>query len=541
MKQTKKYFAYIRKSSDRDDAQTLSIEAQTRSLKEFAKNKGIHIVDFFVESASAYKIGRPQFNKMLERIEKGDASGLLVYHLTRIARNSFDGGRVIYLMDEGHLKEILTPEKAYYSTIADDKFMMQIHFAMAKKSSDDTSQFVKRDIQSKLLKGEYPLAVPVGYLNLDKYGRITGQRYDNQKQLLLEERVKKENRNLRRVEPDPLLAPIIEKIFTLYTTGNYSLDDMRKKSYEMGLHGQRNDTILSKATLQRIFTNHLYRGAIEWGGKILEPDELPQDTRHLPIVSKSLFQSVQNVLNNKSKPRKQIHNFAYTGMFKCGECGRSITAELQKGTVYYRCTKKRNILNTVKCSQPFLREDALEDAMHQLIQEHVIPKEFAIWALKVLSRGNDVEDRKIQAILDQQRKQLVHIENQLAQLLKLKISPNNTDGELLSDEEYLKEKQKLVCEKQTIKESISDTEQNRTNWVERCEEFFDFAIDMEQKWLTGTQEERKFIFTIIFGSNSLLGDKKLHIEAKKPFFRTASLADSSHWRGRPDSNRRPTA
>ncbi|MBD3300244.1 MAG: hypothetical protein GF347_02740, partial [Candidatus Moranbacteria bacterium] len=93
---------------------------------------------------------------MLEEIEKGKANGILVYHLTRIARNSYDGGNVIYMMDEGVIKEIRTPEKAYYSNLSDDKFIMQIHFAIAKKSSDDTSQFVRRDIQTKLLKGEYP-------------------------------------------------------------------------------------------------------------------------------------------------------------------------------------------------------------------------------------------------------------------------------------------------------------------------------------------------------------------------------------------------
>lgn len=534
-----KYFVYIRKSSDREDAQTLSIEAQTRNLTEFAKNAKLNIVETFVESASAYKTGRPKFNDMLTRIEKGEATRILVYHLTRIARNSFDGGRVIYLMDEGLIQEIRTPEKSYCDTVGDDKFIMQIHFAMAKKSSDDTSQFVKRDIQSKLLKGEYPLSAPIGYLNLDKYGRITGIRYDNQKQLLLEKKAEDKNRRLKRIEPDPLLAPIIENIFTLYASGNYSIADLRKKSFSMGLHGQRNDTILSKATLRRLLSNHLYRGAIEWGETIYEPDDLPEETRHDPIISKALFKKVQDILNNKSKPRKQIHNHAYTGMMKCGECGGSITAELQKGVVYYRCTKKKGF--NKKCSQPYIREDVLEQKMNDALREYVIPKDFTFWALKILSRGNDEEEKKIKAILAQQRKNLAHIENQLTQLLKLKISPNNANGELLSDEEYLKEKQALTKEELIIKDSISDIEQNKTNWVERCEKFFDFAVNMEQKWISGTQTERKFIFTLLFGSNSVLKDKKLLVCAKKPFFRTALTADSSHWRGRPGSNRRPSA
>ncbi len=524
-----KYFIYIRKSSDREDAQTLSIEAQTRNLTEFAKNAKLNIIETFVESASAYKTGRPKFNAMLARIEKGEATGILVYHLTRIARNSFDGGRVIYLMDEGLIQEIRTPEKSYCNTIGDDKFMMQIHFAMAKKSSDDTSQFVKRDIQSKLLKGEWPLSAPLGYLNVDKYGRITGYRYDNEKQVLIEKKVQEENRTVRRMEPDPILAPILEKVFSLYATGAYSLDDMRKKSFEMGLRGLRNDTLLSKATLQRVFSSPVYYGAIPWGDIVYQPENLPKDTVHMPIVSKALFQKVQDVMNNKSKPRTQIHHHAYTCLFKCGECGGMITAELQKGTVYYRCTKKKKNFN-IKCSQPYLREKDLEMLMEEKLREHIIPKDFIEWSLAKLSRNNDVEDKKTHTIITQQRKQLSQIEVQLSQLLKLKISPNNASNDLLSDDEYLAQKNELLKERVSTQEKLSDIEGNVSNWLERCEQFFDFSVNIEEKWVHGTPEEKKIIFSIIFGSNSLLKDKKLLVDAKKPFFRTALVVDSLHWR-----------
>ena len=65
-----KYFVYIRKSSDREDAQTLSIDAQKRELQKFAERNNFKIVEILEESASAYKTGRPKFNEMLKRIEK---------------------------------------------------------------------------------------------------------------------------------------------------------------------------------------------------------------------------------------------------------------------------------------------------------------------------------------------------------------------------------------------------------------------------------------------------------------------------------------
>ena len=56
---------------------------------------GLDVVDIYVENQTAYKTGRPLFAAMLERLDKGEANGVLTYHLTRLARNSFDGGRLI--------------------------------------------------------------------------------------------------------------------------------------------------------------------------------------------------------------------------------------------------------------------------------------------------------------------------------------------------------------------------------------------------------------------------------------------------------------
>ena len=538
-----KYFVYIRKSSDREDAQTLSIDAQKRELEKFAERNNFKIVDTLEESASAYKTGRPKFNDMLKRIENGEASGMLVYHLTRIARNSFDGGRVIYMMDEGKIKEIRTPEKAYYSTISDDKFMMHIHFAMAKKSSDDISQFVKRDIQSKILKGEYPVSAPVGYLNLDKYGRITGRRYDNEKQKMLEDIAKEEKDKLRRIEPDPCLSPLIAELFRLYGQGIYSVNQLCEKAFAMGLKGVRNDKMFAKSVIKGILSNPFYYGAIKWKGKIYEPETLPKENRHKAITNKKLFEKVQEILGNKSRPRKQVHNHKYTGIIRCGECGSMITAEIHKGVVYYRCTKKRRA-GEPKCSQSYLKEDnkdGLEAQIQKTIKKYVIPEDFVKWSLEVLNSNNEKESNVRKGILTQQRKQFANIEQQLAQLLKMKISAKNINSELISDEDYIIEKNKLLDEKGIIKEKIENEEKTADNWLEQCEQFFDFAVSCEKKWLAGGSDENKIIFSLMFGSNATLYNKKLLVQAEKPLRKAVCFDNLCDWRGRRDSNARPSA
>ena len=83
-----KFFLYARKSTDVEDKQVLSIEAQIAELRAFAKQNNLNVVDVFIEKQSAKIPGRPIFGEMLERIEKGEANGILAWHPDRLARNS---------------------------------------------------------------------------------------------------------------------------------------------------------------------------------------------------------------------------------------------------------------------------------------------------------------------------------------------------------------------------------------------------------------------------------------------------------------------
>ncbi len=101
MNQTKKFFIYTRKSTDDKDRQVRSIPDQLSELHELAKKEQLEIVDVFVEKQTAKIPGRPIFGEMISRMEKGEASGILAWHPDRLARNSVDGGKIIYLVDTG--------------------------------------------------------------------------------------------------------------------------------------------------------------------------------------------------------------------------------------------------------------------------------------------------------------------------------------------------------------------------------------------------------------------------------------------------------
>ena len=86
-----KYIVYCRKSTDEPDRQILSIEAQVAELEEFAAKENLKIVSFVTESKTAKEPGREKFAAVLEKIENGEAAGIISWHPDRLARNSVDG------------------------------------------------------------------------------------------------------------------------------------------------------------------------------------------------------------------------------------------------------------------------------------------------------------------------------------------------------------------------------------------------------------------------------------------------------------------
>ena len=206
-----KYFLYARKSTESEDRQVLSIEAQITELRDFAKKENISIIGEFTESMSAKEPGRPVFNEMLMRIEKGEADGIIAWHPDRLARNSVDGGRLIYLIDTGKIKDLKFPTFRFDNN-AYGKFILTIAFGQSKYYTDNLSENIKRGIRQKLRKGIWPQWAPLGYLNDHKTKTIV---IDEQK------------------------APLIKKAFELYATGNYSLKTMKDILYDEGLVGKK--------------------------------------------------------------------------------------------------------------------------------------------------------------------------------------------------------------------------------------------------------------------------------------------------------------
>src|SRR3989338_10309161 len=158
-----KYIAYCRKSTDEKDRQILSIESQIQEIKDFAQKQNLEIVEFATEAKTAKIPGRPVFEQVLKRIEKGEAQGIVSWHPDRLARNSIDGGKIIYLLDTGKLLDLKFPS-FWFENSPQGKFVLNIAFGQSKYYVDNLSENVRRGLKHLLRNGVWPAKPPYGYV-----------------------------------------------------------------------------------------------------------------------------------------------------------------------------------------------------------------------------------------------------------------------------------------------------------------------------------------------------------------------------------------
>ncbi|MCX6766684.1 MAG: recombinase family protein [Candidatus Moranbacteria bacterium] len=262
-----KFFLYARKSTDVEDKQVLSIEAQITELREFAKRENLDVVEEFIEKQSAKIPGRSIFNSMLEKIEKGEVSGIISWHPDRLARNSVDGGKIIYLLDCGHLEMLKFPQ-FWFEPTPQGKFMLNIAFGQSKYYVDSLSENTKRGLRQKVRRGEYPTLAPMGYIN------------DSRTKMVIVDKKK---------------SAVICKAFELYAENNSRLEDISDFLAQNGIVSKKGNR-LHRDRISYLLSNPFYIGLFRYSGEIHEG-------KHQPVISNKIFDKVQEVLKQRGKPR----------------------------------------------------------------------------------------------------------------------------------------------------------------------------------------------------------------------------------------------
>ena len=407
---------------------------------------------------------------MIRRIEKGDAEGIVSWHPDRLARNSIDGGKVIYLIDTGKIIDLRFPTYRFDNS-AQGKFMLNIIFGQSKYYVDNLSENTKRGIREKLRLGEYPGFAPVGYLN-DGKGKIT---------------------------IDESTAPLVRKLYALCAEGRHTLDELKKLATAFGLVSKRSKKPLAISNVHRILTNAFYYGVFFYKGELFQG-------AHEPIITKELFDKVQEVLKLRSKPTLYKNRyFAFRGLVRCGECGCAMTAERQKGHAYYHCTKRKG-----DCSQKgFIREEKLALMISEAIKKVGLDDKSYNAMLNELEHEKQL--LKAEAVHDKitAEAKIREIDEQLSRLLDLFV-----EGAISADE--YKEKKASLINKKThhIENPVSGT--SDAKWLEPMRDFLTLAHQASYVASAGTPEELADFFKKIC-SNRKIANATLYVSYSSAF------------------------
>lgn len=467
----------------------MSLDSQRAELdRVFAGRVDIEIVETLLESRSAKEPGRRVFNDMIARIEAGEADGIVAWAPDRLSRNSIDGGRLIYLLDKGVIKDLKFATYTYENN-SQGKFMLAIMFGQSKYYSDALSENVRRGLRTKLDLGWYPGSPPFGYRN---------------------------NPRTREIELHPDYAPYVQRMFKLVLEGLSPPQIVKIARDSWGLRMPSNRRSfgkpLSLSNLQRSLRNPFYTGLMVWNGVTYEG-------RHEALVTPADFQLVQSRICRPAPSHPQRHSFAYTGTIRCGACGLFITAQYvtnRHGTryTYYFCTKRGD---GPRCEQPAIRREELEKQIASFLGRLWLPEDIRAMAVETL-RGRQEQVLALErAARQNNEKELADIERRIGELTRLKLRG------LLSDEEFARERGGLFMERQAVQSALA--KRPSVEATKSAELALTFAAEACEAFKRGGDDDRSAIFKMV-AEKPLLMEKKLSGEAVKPLQLIESLAQN---------------
>jgi site-specific DNA recombinase len=469
-----KYILYARKSTDTEDKQVLSIDAQLAELRKYARDNNLAVIDELIEKRTAKNPGRPIFSSMLSRIQNGEANGILAWHPDRLARNSVDGGQIIYLLDQTSLNFLRFPVFQFENT-SQGKFMLSIMFGQSKYYVDNLSENTKRGLRARVRAGDFPSQAPFGYLN---------------------------DTRTKTIMLDKRYSPLVKELFERYARGDQTMERLADFLQENGAITSGGKTFKDDK-VKSILQNPFYYGHFLYNGELHEG-------RHTPIISKALYDKVQQVIETRGHKQPQVKEpIPFLGLLKCACCGMSITAETKTKTqkngnthnwTYYRCSRKKR---AVKCVEPPIREKDLLPQLSALLGEYEMSNDIYDFMTDKIAQDEQAESVANVSLIDDLRQQIARLN------AKQKILLDSYLDQDIDRQTFLVKKSEILSDKKSLEESLANLTTNQNAWIEPMQNWLNTAKSICYLRENNDFNQQKAVLSEIFGSNLFLHHKTL--------------------------------
>ena len=365
---------YARVSSDRQDVD-LSVSAQLRALKDYARVNGYSVAREYVDEAESGRVAdRPQFREMIEEGSQPKApfEVILVWKFSRFTRKREHAVAFKSMLRRKGVRVVSITEHADDSPTG--KLMEAIIESVDEFYSENLAQDVTRGMREAASRGFFlGSKAPFGYRRVKVNDRV------------------KERPTL---EVDPATAPVVKEIFESSLSGN-GLKEICKTLNDRGItnRGKR----WYKGGLHYLLNNEAYTGTAVWGRT--SKDEKAQDPVRVEgawpaLVSRALFNDVKQAMRDRApkvqKPGRVGSRFLLSGLLRCGVCGKPYSAQGAKSGqfAYYICgTLFREGAGT--CSARYLNAPRVEAFVVEKIRERILTEETIVALVTLVAEEID--------------------------------------------------------------------------------------------------------------------------------------------------------
>lgn len=473
--------SYIRLSVEDNKNRGNSADTQKQIIENFiAVTPELEVCDTYIDNGlTGRNFDRPEFNRMLNDIEKGKINCVMVKDLSRLGRNSISTGYYVekYFPLRG-VRFIAVTDN--FDTATDlhntSGIILPLKNMINEAYSMDIAKKIRAQQQQAMKEGQYVGGrPPYGYLKAP----------DDCHQLLIDEET----------------APIVNRIFEMTSQGVGLSTICRTLNEENILTPSQyaaekgiitNERLVGKGdwqtrTLMKILSSEIYVGDLVQGkSKSVNRKQMPnsedkwitvRDT-HEAIVSRELFARVQKIRNNTAvKSGEEWEENIFKGKIFCGYCGKNLhrqKAYRAKDNIYvFHCISNTRIAKGYCDGHIYFKEEDLKQAVVDIIQ---VQADVLIGQNLLLLSKQRETDQQINSV----NKELVCIAQEVAKNQKyLRTLYENLVSGILNLIEYKDLKAGYEAKIEAGRNKHFELTANKESLVKQSEEFADVAKQMK--------------------------------------------------------------